>query len=59
MAKKQKAEEQAKVGAAEVFAAFIDRLADNATITADVAGIIKHAINYNREKLEASVRAQE
>ena len=49
MAKKQ--EEAPAPTNAEKFAAFVDELAANHTITADVAGIIKHAIEAKKDKL--------
>ncbi len=51
MAKKSEAEAPAPATGAEKFAAFIDRLVENQTITADVAGVIKHAIEANKAKL--------
>ena len=43
---------------AEVFAVFIEGLVGNHTISADVAGIIKHAIAANGDKLNAGCRAK-
>lgn len=47
MSKKTEAPEPT---AAEKFAAFIESLATNHTITADVAGIIKHAIEARKSE---------
>lgn len=49
MAKKQE-EEEAPTNA-EKFAAFIDGLVANQTISADVGAIIKHAIDAKKDKL--------
>ena len=56
MPKKEEVD-QAPVSAADVFVTFIDDLVQNHTITADVGGIVKHAINRSRGKLEASLKA--
>lgn len=50
MAKKQEVEVPAPTNA-EKFAAFIDGLVENQTINADVAAIIKHAIEAKKDKL--------
>lgn len=36
-----------------VFAAYMDRLASNGTVTRDVAGIVKLAIENDKAKLDA------
>ena len=56
MPKKEEVD-QAPVSAADVFVTFIDDLVQNHTITADVGGIVKHAINRSRGKFEASLKA--
>jgi hypothetical protein len=50
VAKKQEAEEPAPTNA-EKFAAFIDGLVSNQTISADVGALVKHAIEANKSKL--------
>lgn len=50
MAKKPEAEAPAPT-TAEKIAAFIDGLVENQTISADVAALIKHAIEAKKHKL--------
>jgi hypothetical protein len=48
-----KKEPEVEVTTAEKMEAFIDSLVGNATISADVAGIIKHAIEARRDELNS------
>lgn len=53
MAKEAKEKQPPVATNAERFAAFMDMLAANGTVSPDVAGIVKHAIAHHAAKLNS------